>query len=101
MYNGQRAMRDRHLRRELSMIALICTLGIFLFPATSGSYSSIHGPVTALRAIRHATDVVRSFQLNPSMPTRPASKFVSAHNSPAPTLTPTILDSPGELILRC
>jgi hypothetical protein len=95
------AMRARSLRRELSIIALVCTLGIFLFPSSFGPYSSVHGPATALRAIRNATDVVQSIQLNPLRTYRPAPSFVSEHNSPARTQAPTILDSPGELILRC
>jgi hypothetical protein len=95
------AMGDRRLRRELSIIALICTLGIFLLPCASGSYTSIHGPVTALRAIRIATDVVQSFQLNPSRPVGTGPKLVRERRLATRTPSPKILDAPGELILRC
>jgi hypothetical protein len=101
MYNVVAAMGDRCIRRELSIIALVCTLGIFLFPSSFGPYTSVHGPATALRAIRKATDVVESVQLNPSRSARPAPSFVAEHNSPAPIQAPAVLDSSGELILRC
>jgi hypothetical protein len=42
------------LRRELSVVVLLCTLSIFLFPGVTGPYSSVHGPVTALLALRQA-----------------------------------------------
>jgi hypothetical protein len=42
------------LRRELSVVVLLCTLSIFLFPGVTGPYSAVHGPVTALLALRQA-----------------------------------------------
>ena len=42
------------LRRELSVVVLLCTLTIFLFPGVTGPYSAVHGPVTALLALRQA-----------------------------------------------
>jgi hypothetical protein len=42
----------RHLGYELALVAMLCTLAIFLFPAVSGPYPIVHGPVTALRAMR-------------------------------------------------
>ena len=42
----------RHLGYELALVAVVCTLAIFLFPAVSGPYPTVHGPVTALRARR-------------------------------------------------
>lgn len=41
-------------RNELAIVAIICVVGIFLFPAAIGSYSAVHGPVTALLAFRAA-----------------------------------------------
>jgi hypothetical protein len=41
-----------HLAYELALLAVVCTLAIFLFPAVSGPYPIVHGPVTALRAMR-------------------------------------------------
>jgi hypothetical protein len=45
-------MLRRHLGYELALVAVICTLAIFLFPSASGPYPIVHGPVTALRAMR-------------------------------------------------
>jgi cell division protein FtsW (lipid II flippase) len=45
-------MIRRYLAPELAVLVILCTLGIFFFPALSGPYSSVHGPVTALRAMR-------------------------------------------------
>jgi len=45
-------MLRRHLGYELALVAVICTLAIFLFPSASGPYCIVHGPVTALRAMR-------------------------------------------------
>lgn len=38
----------------LAVIAAICVLTIFFFPAMQGPYSVVHGPVTALLAARAA-----------------------------------------------
>src|SRR5580658_8304538 len=40
---------------ELSVLAVLCVLTIFLFPGMQGPYSVVHGPVTALLAARAAT----------------------------------------------
>jgi hypothetical protein len=45
-------MMLRHLGYELALVAIVCTLAIFLFPAVSGPYPIVHGPATALRAMR-------------------------------------------------
>jgi hypothetical protein len=39
---------------ELAVVAVLCVLMIFLFPSVQGSYSMVHGPVTALLAARTA-----------------------------------------------
>jgi hypothetical protein len=39
---------------ELALVAVLCVLTIFLFPAMQGPYSVVNGPVTALQAIRAA-----------------------------------------------
>ena len=44
-------MRHR-LGYEIAILAAVCTLAIFLFPGVSGPYPIVHGPVTALRAMR-------------------------------------------------
>jgi len=37
-----------------AVVALVCVLSIFFFPAMQGPYSVVHGPVTALLAVRAA-----------------------------------------------
>src|SRR5215469_17079717 len=54
-YNrATQAMNPRRFRYELALIAIVCVIGIFLFPAAAGSYSAVHGPVTAFQAMRNA-----------------------------------------------
>lgn len=38
----------------LALIAAVCVLAIFFFPAMQGPYPAVHGPVTALLAARAA-----------------------------------------------
>ena len=45
-------MIRRHLGYELAVLAIVGTLAIFFFPAVTGPYPIVHGPVTALRAMR-------------------------------------------------
>jgi cell division protein FtsW (lipid II flippase) len=45
-------MIRRNFAPELAVLLILCTLGIFFFPALSGPYPSVHGPVTAMRAMR-------------------------------------------------
>lgn len=42
----------RRLGNELGVLAIVGTVAIFLFPAVAGPYSIVHGPATALRAMR-------------------------------------------------
>ena len=39
---------------ELAVLAVLCVLTIFFFPAMQGPYSVVHGPATALLAARAA-----------------------------------------------
>lgn len=41
----------------IAVAALLCVLTIFFFPAVQGPYSAVHGPVTALLALRAAASV--------------------------------------------
>ena len=45
-------MFPRDLGYEFAILAVICTVAIFLFPMARGSYSAVHGPVTALLSLR-------------------------------------------------
>lgn len=45
-------MFPRDLGYEFAILVIICTVAIFLYPAARGSYSAVHGPVTALLTFR-------------------------------------------------
>ena len=45
-------MIPRHFAFELAILAILCVISIFLFPATAGPYSAVHGPVSALLSLR-------------------------------------------------
>jgi hypothetical protein len=38
----------------IGILAVLCVLGIFFFPAMQGPYPAVHGPVTGLLAARAA-----------------------------------------------
>jgi hypothetical protein len=42
----------RQLSYELTLVAILCIIALFLFPAVQGPYSAVHGPVTALLSIK-------------------------------------------------
>lgn len=42
----------RHFSSKFALVAILCATAIFFFPVARGSYSAVHGPVTALRSIR-------------------------------------------------
>jgi len=50
-------MISNHTGCELAVLAVLGVLMIFLFPGMHGSYSVMHGPVTALLAARAAARV--------------------------------------------
>ena len=37
---------------SFAVLAVVCVLAIFFFPAVQGPYSVVHGPVTALLSLR-------------------------------------------------
>ena len=47
-------MQLNRIESALAVIAVVCVLSIFFFPAMRGPYSVVHGPVTALLAARAA-----------------------------------------------
>ena len=48
-------MRLNRIESALAVIAVVCVLSVFFFPALRGPYSVVHGPVTALLAARAAS----------------------------------------------
>jgi uncharacterized membrane protein len=53
-------MKPGVLACQLAIVTILCVLGIFLFPAASGPYSAVHGPASALIAIRAAMQFYRA-----------------------------------------
>ncbi|MFZ0735339.1 MAG: hypothetical protein WAM79_23685 [Candidatus Sulfotelmatobacter sp.] len=45
-----------------AVVALLCVLSVFFFPAMQGPYSVVHGPVTALLAVRAAAHLRLTIQ---------------------------------------
>jgi hypothetical protein len=43
---------SRQLSYEFAVVAILCTVALFLFPAVQGPYSAVHGPVTALLSLK-------------------------------------------------
>jgi hypothetical protein len=43
---------SRQFSYEFILVAIVCTVALFLFPAAHGSYAAVHGPVTTLRSIK-------------------------------------------------
>jgi len=43
-----------HFIRASSLLVVLFVLLLFLFPVASGPYSALHGPATAMRAVRAA-----------------------------------------------
>jgi hypothetical protein len=56
-YNVITSMISGRIGDAFAPLAVICILGIFLFPALQGPYSVVHGPASALLAIRAAAKV--------------------------------------------
>jgi hypothetical protein len=42
---------------EIGVVAIICVLMVFFFPAMEGPYSAVHGPATAFQAAAAAARV--------------------------------------------
>jgi len=42
---------------ELAVLAVLCVVAIFFFPAMQGPYSAVNGPVTALQSAQAAARV--------------------------------------------
>jgi hypothetical protein len=43
---------SRQLSYEFVLIAILCVVALFFFPAVQGPYSAVHGPVTALLSLK-------------------------------------------------
>ena len=42
----------RHFGFKFVLLLILCTAALFFFPVAHGSYSAVHGPVTALQSIK-------------------------------------------------
>jgi len=43
---------SRQLNCDFAIVAILCTIALFFFPAIHGPYSAVHGPVTTLRSAK-------------------------------------------------
>jgi hypothetical protein len=95
-------MIPRHLGYEVAIVAVICTVAIFAFPAASGPYSAVHGPVTALLSLRVKFKLwlamaLAAFQLAGLVMPRLAAQRAAESMIPLPQSVP-----PEQIaILRC
>ena len=48
------AMTSDRITSALALLAVVCVLAVFFFPAVQGPYSVVHGPVTVMHAARAA-----------------------------------------------
>jgi hypothetical protein len=94
-------MIPARIGRGFAALTIVCTLLLFLCPALHGSYSAVHGPVTAMQAARAALKVhaaIAHVTLNP-LPKAPAVAVpMSLQIAGA---TPAPLDPSKILTLRC
>lgn len=93
-------MTARAFGSQFALVAMLCTLCMFFFPAAHGPYSAVHGPVTALQAARSALRMLLTiaaaafgimnghFQLNRSFP---SSDYQSLNGCLAPIESTAIL----------
>jgi hypothetical protein len=97
-------MNSGRIGCELAVIAVVCVLTIFLFPAMQGPYPVVHGPVTALQAARSALRVqiaIVQAALN-SQGNAPISPLSVLFSMSLPTTELGAAGSPEHIaILRC
>jgi hypothetical protein len=55
--SGGRVLVTRNFDFKFAALAILCIVFAFFFPAVRGSYSAVHGPVTALRSVRERVTV--------------------------------------------
>jgi hypothetical protein len=90
------------LRRELSVVVLLCTLGMFLFPGATGPYSAVHGPVTALLALRQAVKAFWSIVCAAlKRAPRPQAFFVLVQGSQLSAPLAALVPRHSGTVLRC
>lgn len=95
-------MTPRIFAYELVVITILCVLGIFLFPASAGPYSVVHGPASGLLSIRAAAKVRHAIALSAFTCSTLILNFsfglMRTHQLPVLTLS----SPPGEpAVLRC
>ena len=103
-YNYGTSMISGRIGYELAVLAILCVLTIFFFPAMRGPYSVVYGPVTALQAARAALRVQvamvqAAISLNGNFPISPLAVLSLM------LLPTTMLEAAGSpersTILRC
>jgi hypothetical protein len=91
----------RTFGQHFALVAILCVLSIFLFPASAGPYSVVHGPLTALQAIRLAVRVRWAMMLAGLAFAQLLGLSVAECKAVAETLLPSGLMCTGSSVLRC
>lgn len=92
----------------LAVVAVICVLAVFFFPAMEGPYSVVHGPVTALLSARAAAGVRIAIVRAGLNPVRSGLSYAQTVPLPLFWIETSLADFEGgsspadsSLILRC
>src|ERR1700740_2245480 len=89
---------------ELAVLAVLCVVAIFFFPAMQGPYSAVNGPVTALQSAQAAARL-RVAIIQSAFNLIGNSHIPSLARVSSPTLVCTEVQPPGYAdcgaILRC
>jgi hypothetical protein len=102
------SMPADRIEGALAVVAVLCVLTIFLFPAMEGPYCAVHGPVTALLSIR-ASATLRLRMLRSGL-TAPRNRLHRTHPAQARFVPSPLsfmesaaddLAASGTSILRC
>jgi hypothetical protein len=93
----------RHFEFEFVLLLILCTASLFFFPVAHGSYSAIHGPVTALQSIKTKLQLWVIMAITACIP---KLKHLFARNSHRPLQAYCAIESmfvsPDQIfVLRC
>jgi hypothetical protein len=93
----------RHFGFEFVLLLILCTAGLFFFPVAHGSYSAVHGPVTALQSIKTRLQMWAMMAVAACSPTvKRLFAADSRHPFQAGATIASILSSSDQIfVLRC
>jgi len=93
----------RQLSYEFALVAILCTVALFLFPAVQGPYSAVHGPVTALLSLKAKVFLCLAllFAAMHLLAHRMAVRHLALRIPLDSCFLPTSFDSEHAAVLRC